>query len=345
MNEARSPAEIQPAGDTSDSLSLLEHGPTPTGGADPYHAYLDSLDSAESRATMKGCLDRIARLVLEAEQGPLPHDHPPITGEGRSWWVLRYEHVLHIRSVVQAQNWSPAHVNKHLVAVRRVLKECWRLGLMSAEDYHRACDVPGLKSSREPAGRSLHPEELDALLRSCEELGGPAAVRDAALVGVLYCTGTRRDEAAKALIENYDRAERALKFIGKGDKEYTAYIHPAVVPLLDAWLALLGTRKGPLFRPIDRWGNIGDRPLTKRAVGLIVARARTRSGLPPLSTHDFRRTLIGDLLDAGTDLATVQQLVNHASPVTTARYDRRPERTRRAAVDGLHFPSATDEGP
>ncbi|MGW6500259.1 tyrosine-type recombinase/integrase [Nonomuraea angiospora] len=57
--------------------------------------------------------------------------------------------------------------------------------------------------------------------------------------------------------------------------------------------------------------------------------------------HDhFRRTFIGELLDAGVDLATAQALVGHASPATTARYDRRPERTRRAAVDKLGTPEA-----
>ncbi|MFD0473741.1 hypothetical protein ACFQ0B_39885 [Nonomuraea thailandensis] len=40
------------------------------------------------------------------------------------------------------------------------------------------------------------------------------------------------------------------------------------------------------------------------------------------------------------DLATAQALVGHASPATTARYDRRPERTRREAVDRLRLPAA-----
>ncbi|SDG73919.1 YCII-related domain-containing protein [Sinosporangium album] len=54
--------------------------------------------------------------------------------------------------------------------------------------------------------------------------------------------------------------------------------------------------------------------------------------------HDFRRTFIGELLDAGVDLATAQVLVGHSSPATTARYDRRPERRRREAVDRLRLP-------
>ncbi len=48
--------------------------------------------------------------------------------------------------------------------------------------------------------------------------------------------------------------------------------------------------------------------------------------------------IVGDLLQAEVDLATVQQMAGHASPLTTARYDRRGEQTKRAAVEKLHFP-------
>lgn len=319
-------SEVEPAATPLPDLSA-DHA------ADPYWVYLNSLESTESRRTMRGALDRIAQMQT---------DDAEATGERQPWWMLRYEHTTKIRASLLDHEppYSPSHINKHLIALRRVLRECWRLGLMTAEDYQRAADVPSVKGSRLLAGRNIHRDELAAMLRVCADDDSPASVRNAALVAVLYSTAMRRFEAASVLIEQYDHAERTIRVIGKGNKERLTYVMLDAVAPLNRWLALVGTRRGPMFRPVHRHGTIGENAMSPRAIGYIVDRTRKKAGLAPMATHDFRRTFIGDFIDAGGDLAQAQQLAGHASATTTVQYDRRPGRALRAAVDRMSLPTA-----
>ncbi len=302
----------------------------------PYLVYLARF-SGESLRTMRGCLDRIAAVILNDRAAA------PGIGEAIRWESLRYQHVVLLRTEFTERWASLSHVNKHLSALRGVLRECWHLGLMSAEDYQRARDVENVKGSREPAGRSIHADEIAALLAACAAgENAPLGIRDAAIVAVLQSTGCRRSEVAGALIERYDHRERSLRVIGKGNKERTVYVHQAAVPYLDRWLVTAGARRGPVFRHVDRWGHIGSSPLSSRAIGYILNERREQAGVPRLSTHDFRRTFIGEFIDAGGDLVQAQRLAGHASATTTAAYDRRPGRALRAAVDKLTLPAPGD---
>ncbi|MFI6883704.1 tyrosine-type recombinase/integrase [Streptosporangium canum] len=319
---------------------------------DPYWVYLDTLRTKTSRDTMQGCLDRIARLINPSAS----------SGAGQQWHLLRYEHTSHIRAMLIEQKvelkdgkvspWSPAYVNKHLVALRRVLKEAWRLGLMTAEDRDRASDIPNLEATRLPKGKHVAAEAVGAVFAACDEdldddgNTRPLGIRDGALLSALYSTGARRAELAGLAFADYDPAERSLRVIGKRNKERLMFLTSHAVARLEAWIAVRGKAPGALFPRMYKGDTIkvtADDTLahmTPQAIRNILADRITQAGVAQRSPHDFRRTFIGELLDAGVDLATAQALVGHSSPATTARYDRRPDRTRRAAVDKLTMPEA-----
>ncbi|MFD8534090.1 tyrosine-type recombinase/integrase [Streptosporangium canum] len=302
---------------------------------DPYRVYLDSLSSAESRRAMRGCLDRLAALVSGDEVS---------SGAGQPWHLLRYEHTVRLRALMTERGWSPAYVNKHLVALRRVLREAWRLGRMTAEEYQRAADLPTVEHTRLPTGQHVPPEVVGAALAACDRDASPAGARDAALLAVLYSTGCRRAEIAGMTLGDYDAGSRSLRVRGKRDKERMVYLTTEAVGRLERWLAVRGRPAGALFSPIGGSGRLrvrdgGPAAMTGQAIADILAKRLAEAGAMPRTPHDFRRTFIGELLDAGVDLATAQALVGHSSPATTARYDRRPERRRREAVDRITLPA------
>lgn len=116
-------------------------------------------------------------------------------------------------------------------------------------------------------------------------------------------------------------------------------VSAAALPWLDAWLRLRGGKPGPLFCPLRKGGKIEHRAMTSQTIADLLERRRLQAGVAlPVKPHDLRRTLIADLLDNGTDLATAQAIAGHADPRTTSRYDRRALDTKRDAVDGLRLP-------
>lgn len=330
---------------TEIELAHADALPVPTTPApdanNPYYTYLDSLRSAEARRTMQGCLDRLAVIMVP----DLAERERP--GALIPWHLATYKHAAKLNAVIAEKlelgkkgakgGWSPSHANKHIIAWRRVVYEAWRHNLMTAEQRDRAREIKTINAKREPRGRSIGNDEITAMLGACVADDSPIGTRDAAVIALLWTTGGRRAEAAGAQIERYNGAERSLILTGKGDDEREVYVHALARPYIDAWVTRVGARSGPLLRPVDQWGNIPARHLSTRAVGEIVNKRRAALGLRPLSTHDYRRTFISNMLAAGVDIVTVQELVGHASPVTTARYDRRPKLRRRAAVDMLNL--------
>ena len=255
-----------------------------------------------------------------------------------AWHELRYQHTAALRSVL-AEQYAPATVNKMLAALRGTLKECWRLGLVSAEDFHRAADLPAVRGSVLPRGRALSAGELRALLQICAQNKTTAGRRDGALVATLYGAGLRRSEAVALEVRDYVVETGALTVrSGKGRKDRMAYAPSGCRGALEAWLAARGSEAGPLFVPINKSGKLTPRAMSDQAVLYILRKRAREGGLAAFSPHDLRRTFIGDLLDAGADIATVQQMAGHANVQTTARYDRRGEGVKKKAAELLHVP-------
>lgn len=259
-----------------------------------------------SRRTMRGALDWIA---MEFSRGTCRAETFP-------WPGLRYEHTSVIRERL-AERYAPATANKMLSAVRGVLKEAWRLRQMDVEELHRACDIAPIKGSRQPKGRMLSDAEIVAL----ED--GARCPRDRVLLATMVQCGLRRDEIARLTWNDVGLTTLGIR--GKGNKHRDV---PMPAPLAARIHALRGAY-GMSSEVHERaFGVTGGR------VWQIVREAAFAAGIVPVVTpHDLRRTYASKLLAAGVDLATVQRLMGHSNPKTTAGYDRRGMNAAAEAVN------------
>jgi len=254
------------------------------------------------------------------------------------WSALRYQHTTALRTLL-ADLYAPATANKMLAALRGVLQEAWRLGKMTAEEFRRAADVPAVRGSTLPRGRAISKRELTDLFSACTKDRTLAGRRDAAILAVLYNCGLRRSELVDLDVADYDIAEAAIIVrSGKGKKARMSYTTGVSQKALEGWLAGRGLSAGPLCTPVNKSGKVALRRMSDQAIRKLLVKRAAEAGVSHFSPHDLRRTMIGDLLDAGADISTVQRLAGHSNVTTTARYDRRGESAKRKAANLLDVP-------
>ncbi|QBS38738.1 integrase (plasmid) [Thermaerobacter sp. FW80] len=295
-------------------------------GTNPAKVYLASL-SPGSRPAM----EQVLRLVAE---------RAGYTVETMPWARLRYQHLQALRASWLEEGLAPATINKRLSALRGVLREAWRMGMISAEDYRRAADVPNVEGKRLPAGRSVTPGELAALMAACAD-GTAVGIRDAAIIAVAYAGGLRRAELAALRREDVERVGEGtfrLRVRGKRNKHRMIFLDNGAAQALEAYLSIRGDWDGPLFVRAYKGGRLSTTGMTPQTVRLVLQRRAAAAGVAHVSPHDLRRSCVSDMLDAGVDAVTVANHVGHASVETTRRYDRRGERALQQAARSLHVP-------
>lgn len=295
--------------------------------AHPVRAFLAGLGDDSERVT-QAALDSLAD-ILSAGKVPALE---------LGWHELRHSHVNTLRGRLQ-QLYAPSTGNRYLSALRGVMKEAWRLGLVDGETLGKTLDVKGFSGRRGLRGRAVSTDELVAVFEACAEDSNHAmGVRDAAILALLYGGGFRRAEAAGAQLAEYKRRDKSLRIRGKGDKERVVYIPDGALEALSAWLLIRGKAPGGIFCGVTKGGRLTDRDITPQLVYRVVEKRHMQAGIAGFTPHDLRRSNISDLLDEGVDLSVIARQVGHSNVQTTARYDRRGLRAQRSAAERLKVP-------
>ena len=212
---------------------------------------------------------------------------------------------------------------------------------MTAEDLARIEAVKGVKSHTEPKGRRITSGELGAIMKGINP-ETPSGKRDAALVGLAYCGGLRRQEIASLQLENVNDLGEELEITikaGKGRKDRVFFLNNGAADALKDYLWVRGASSGFLFWASRKGGKLLEKSkLTDQAVYARIKRVAEVAGVKTLSPHDMRRSFVSDMLDGGVDISTVAQMAGHSSVSTTQRYDRRGDEAKKKAAKVLHLP-------
>jgi integrase/recombinase XerC len=164
-------------------------------------------------------------------------------------------------------------------------------------------------------------EEALAALKDRATTGDPLALRDWAIVELLYSSALRVGEVCGAGVEAIDFHNHTMTVVGKGNKERVVPVGMPALHALTDYLdkgrpALVATSSGDALFLGTRGGRINP-----RAVYDLVSRVlEPYPGAGPRGAHTFRHTAATHLLDNGADLRSVQELLGHSSIGTTELY-------------------------
>ncbi len=208
-------------------------------------------------------------------------------------------------------------------SVARILSSVRGLHRFLVEEGRAATDPtadvrPPKLASRLPKAISV--EEVQALL---DATGGddPVALRDRALLELLYATGARVSEAVALNVDDVQDAE-VVRLLGKGGKQRIVPVGSFAREALGAYLV----RVRPDFAARGRstpalfLGPRGAR-MSRQSAWLAIRAAAERAGIrAEISPHTLRHSFATHLLAGGADVRVVQELLGHSSVATTQIY-------------------------
>ena len=208
-----------------------------------------------------------------------------------------------------------------VVAVRGFHKFAVRDGLTDSDPA--AAVKPPAPTKRLP--KALPLSDVEAILEASGAAGTTLALRDRALLEVLYGTGARISEAVGLDVDDLDLDEGIVLLRGKGSKERMVPVGSYALAAVSAYLvrgrpelASVSTGRtngGALFL------NARGGRLSRQSAWAVLARAAERAGVTrDVSPHTLRHSFATHLLDGGADVRVVQELLGHASVTTTQVY-------------------------
>ena len=220
---------------------------------------------------------------------------------------------------------SPSTVNIRLSAMRSLVAEARRGGMLSSEDAAALIDIPNIKQAGTRLGNWLTREQAKELL-AVPDRSTLKGKRDYVILALLVGCALRRTELAELEVETIQQREGRWVLAdleGKGRRIRTVAVPIWVKNGIDAWTSAAGVKDGRLLRPILKGGKVRKvkgESLSDWAVWSVVEQSAKQIGIERFGAHDLRRTCAKLCRKNGGDLEQIKFLLGHASIQTTERY-------------------------
>lgn len=163
------------------------------------------------------------------------------------------------------------------------------------------------------------PQRKTAAARGRDEA---LALRDRAMLELLYGAGIRLSELAGLSLADVDLAARTARVLGKGRKERIVPFGPPCAEALAAWLAVRPRLADPTRAAGEALfvGARGTRLGPRRVEAIVHAHGAVALGRSDVHPHALRHSCATHMLEGGADLRAIQEMLGHASLATTERY-------------------------
>ena len=251
---------------------------------------------------------------------------------GRSISAATLEDLETYTAQLRADGLSPATLARRTAAARTFFRH---LQLIGVREDNPAAEVALPRRTRK-LPQTLSAGEAERLVEAASGTT-PRALRDRALVELLYGAGLRVSEAIGLERSGVDLDERAVRVLGKGGKERVVPVGRQAVEALRRYLSRGRPYLDRRHRP-ELFLNARGGALTRSGAFLILRRLAEAAGLEPgrVHPHLLRHSFATHLIEGGADLRSVQEMLGHADLSTTELYTHVSDRRRRDAYFSAH---------
>jgi integrase len=216
---------------------------------------------------------------------------------------------------------APSTVNVRLSAVRKLVAEARRNGLIGAEEAATLSEVPNIRQKGTRLGNWLTREQAKALL-AVPDRSTLKGKRDYVLLGMLVGCALRREELALLDVDTIQLREGRWVLAdleGKGRRIRTVAVPVWVKQGINAWMTAAGIEDGRLLRAVSKGGKVKE-SMSGWAVWSVVEQSAREIGIERFGAHDLRRTCAKLCRKNGGNIEQIKFLLGHSSIQTTERY-------------------------